>query len=149
MTMQVADARAVLAGVIVNELPMLEAAIGARDFDLALRYGAIVRSARQQVRSLLGGGANVGTLRAEWARIEARLDAALVASPRPNADPEAARRQWTLRLARGTDSRLAHRGATTAPAMPAPAPPAADPAEPATSDKPTRRELARPSKPRP
>jgi hypothetical protein len=134
MTMQVADARAVLASVIASELPMLEDAIGARDFELALTYGAIVRSARQQVRSLLGGGTNVGALRAEWAKIDARLDAALVASPRPNTDREASRRQWTLRLARGTDSRLAH----------SPAPAAA---EPATSDKPTRRELARPPKP--
>jgi hypothetical protein len=102
MSIQVADARATLADVVGNELPLLEHAIHARDFDLALTYGAVVRSARQRVRSLLGGGDTAGLLRAEWAKVEARLDLALVSAPRPSPDRDLARRQWAQRLARGT-----------------------------------------------
>jgi len=102
MPMQVADARTVLAQVLRTELPALEEAIAARDFDRALLFGAVVRSARQQVRSVLGGGDHGGALRVEWSRVEARLDAALISSPRPTADAETARRQWAQRLARGT-----------------------------------------------
>lgn len=119
MTMQVADARAVLAQVLAAELPALEEAIDARDFELALALATVVRSARLQVRSLLGGGDHVGALRADWARIEPRLDAALICAPRAGGDPETAKRQWTQRLARGTGSpgipRAERKPRTTAP----------------------------------
>jgi len=97
-------ARDTLARVLAIELPALEDAIEARDLDQALAQAAAVRGARLAVRNLLGGGAGVGELRAEWSAVEARIDLALMASPRPGADPEDVRRRWMQRLARGTGS---------------------------------------------
>jgi hypothetical protein len=104
MSDEVAEARAALGKVIMTELPALEEAIAARDFDLALEYASVVRDARVRVRSALGSGGYAAVLRAEWAKLEPRIDAALVLSPRPSSDREAARTQWTARLARGTGS---------------------------------------------
>lgn len=88
----------------MTELPALEEAIAARDFDLALQFAAVVREARVRVRSAIGSGGYAATLRVDWAKIEPRIDAALIQSPRPSGDREAARTQWNLRLARGTGS---------------------------------------------
>lgn len=104
MSNEVADARAALGKVIMTELPALEEAIAARDFDLALEYASVVRDARVRVRSAIGSGGYAAVLRAEWAKLEPRIDAALVMSPRPSGDRDAARTQWNARLARGTGS---------------------------------------------
>ena len=105
MTAQVAEAKAVLDQVVIVDLPELEDAIRDGDYDLAFARAAIVRDIRNRVRSLLAGAEGSGELRAQWARVEPRLDAALIAAPRPNADPATGRQQWqTQRTARGTDA---------------------------------------------
>jgi hypothetical protein len=98
------DARAVLAHATSVDLPALEKAIAARDFDLALTCATALRAARALIRGQLGGGDIAGVLRTEWGKIEARLDAALLLAPRPGGDVEAASKQWKQRLARGTGS---------------------------------------------
>jgi hypothetical protein len=109
---EVAAARVELARIITTELPALENAIEMRDFDAALERATRVRGARTQIRGLLGGGDQVGLLRADWSKIEPRIEAALIQSPRLAADRETARTQWTARLARGTGSPSTPRAAT-------------------------------------
>jgi hypothetical protein len=95
----------VLDQVMTVELPELEAAILAGDYDLACARAAILRDVRNRVRALLGGAEGAGLLRADWARAEPRIDAALIAAPRPNVDPEAGRQTWQARrTAQGTGS---------------------------------------------
>jgi len=138
ITAEITEARASLARVVSTDLPALEDAIDERDFDAALERASRVRGARTLIRGLLAGGDAVGLLRADWMKVETRIDAALVQSPRPNADRESARTQWTARLARGTGSPGAPRPSTpprtaaasasrpaARPASPPPAPPAA------------------------
>jgi hypothetical protein len=97
------DARMVLVHATTVDLPALENAIKARDFDLALTCATALRAARALIRGQLGGGDIAGILRAEWNKVEARLDAVLLLAPRADKDIEAARAQWKQRLARGTE----------------------------------------------
>jgi hypothetical protein len=118
MSIEVMETRAVLDQVVTVDLPELEQAIKEGDYDLALARAAIVRSTRARVRGLLGGADGSGPLRVEWARVEARIDAALVAAPRPNADPAAGRQAWqTQRTARGTDGHARRPRLTSATGM--------------------------------
>jgi hypothetical protein len=105
MAAEVAEAKAVLDQVVIVDLPELEEAIREGDYDLAFARAAIVRDIRNRVRSLLAGADGSGELRVQWAKVEPRLDAALIAAPRPNADPTSGRQAWqTQRTARGTDA---------------------------------------------
>jgi hypothetical protein len=105
MAAEVAETKAVLDQVVIVDLPELEEAIREGDYDLAFARAAIVRDIRNRVRSLLAGADGSGALRTEWAKVEPRIDVALMAAPRPNADPVTGRQAWqTQRTARGTDA---------------------------------------------
>ena len=97
VSMVVADARGVLARAVAADLPALEEAIRAGDYDTANLRSAVVRAARLQVRAALGGGEQSGPLREEWFAVESRIDVALRASPRPLADQDADREAWLER----------------------------------------------------
>jgi hypothetical protein len=105
-----------LADTIAVDLPVLEQAVQAGDYEVAFARAAAIRATRVRVRAMLAGGDPAGTLRSEWTKIEPRIEAALAAAPRPNGKPGAGRRDWAGdRLARGSASPVRRQPRTTAP----------------------------------
>jgi hypothetical protein len=103
ITAEVIAVRQQLADALEVDLPVLEQANQARDYATAFARAVALRATRLRVRNQLAGGDPSGELRADWKRVEPRIEAALALAPRPGAEPGTGKSEWLARrLARGT-----------------------------------------------